>query len=163
MLFYISLIYSILLFFSFHFFPLLLITTVMTMFMLSFIFHFFVIVCDLFKWKPICACFFIFCLYLYCCWRSNYQENWHSIINQFNHTWISIGICHGLFCVQWSEVRGSSFILLILLQFLNHYCLNFLYIIEVQILAYLLWTKILLTLQVIQNCTKQKSYRINVH
>jgi hypothetical protein len=38
--------------------------------MLSFIF---VVVCGLFEWKQICAGFQIVCLYLYYCWRSNYQ------------------------------------------------------------------------------------------
>jgi hypothetical protein len=40
-------------------------------FMLSFIF---VIVCGLFKWKQICAGYFIILLYLSCCSRTNYQE-----------------------------------------------------------------------------------------
>ena len=35
----------------------------------------FVIVCGLFEWKQICAgFFFIVCVYMYCRWRSSYQE-----------------------------------------------------------------------------------------
>jgi hypothetical protein len=34
----------------------------------------FVIKCGLFERKQICACFFIVCLYMYCHWRSSYQE-----------------------------------------------------------------------------------------
>jgi hypothetical protein len=64
-----------------------------------------VIVCGLLEWKQICTCFFIGSLYyLYCRWRSNYQDGecWDPI-NLFNpatflclsqvRDWISIGIC----------------------------------------------------------------------
>ena len=43
----------------------------MSMRMLSFIY---VIVCGLFEWNQIFQVFFIICLYMYCYWRSNYQE-----------------------------------------------------------------------------------------
>jgi len=53
--------------------------------------------------------FSIGCLYLFCRWRSNYQDP----INQFNSaTFLCLSlvrmlntICRGLFCVQWFEVR----------------------------------------------------------
>ena len=35
---------------------------------------FFMIVCGLFEWKRICVGCFIVCLYMYCRWRSSYQE-----------------------------------------------------------------------------------------
>ena len=48
---------------------------VVSMFMLSFIF---LIACGFVGWKGICTIFFIVCLYLFCCWKSNYQgrEDW---------------------------------------------------------------------------------------
>jgi len=60
--------------------------------------------------------FIVFCLYLYCLWRSKYEGDDCESINQFNpakfvylsqdRNLISIVI----FCVQWFEVRaGHSF------------------------------------------------------
>ena len=58
----------------------------LSMFMLSFIdpafelsmfmlLSIFVIVCDLFEWKCICAGFFIACLYMYCRWSKIFEGN----------------------------------------------------------------------------------------
>jgi len=58
-------------------------------------------------------------LHLYWCWRFNYKrQDWNPMaINHFNPAtfvclsqaivWISIGICHGLVCVQWDIRRGN--------------------------------------------------------
>ena len=60
---------------------------------------------------------FISVLLLHLIWRSNYQEGKGCyLVNQFNpatflclsqaRTWIAKVRCHGLFYVQWFEVRG---------------------------------------------------------
>jgi len=60
--------------------------------------------------------FFIVCIYLYCCWKFNYQEGRVGIpltsltpqlfvcLSQ-TRTWISNVICSDLFYVQWVEER----------------------------------------------------------
>ena len=76
---------------------------------------------------------FIFCLYLYCRWRSNYTRG--DSINRLNHvtrlcpseawTWISSKKYRGLF--QWFDMRvRSSFCWYG--RFVDHHCLNFLFI-----------------------------------
>jgi hypothetical protein len=53
----------------------------------------FVMAYQLFKWRwNLCRCIFIVCLYLYFCWRSNYQEEMLGSINLLNPTtllWLS--------------------------------------------------------------------------
>jgi hypothetical protein len=37
--------------------------------------------------------------------------NWATFLCMFKaRTWISIGICHSLYCVEWSEARGNCFV-----------------------------------------------------
>jgi len=71
-------------------------------------------------WVEVNCTFVIICLYLYCHWRSSYQEEegWEPI-NQFNpatfaclslvRTWISniIHVCLGLFYLQCVEIRDD--------------------------------------------------------
>ena len=63
--------------------------------------------------------FIFICLYMYCRWRSSYQEGRVGIpftgltlphylpVQRQDGTWISNVICFGLFCAQWFKVRGD--------------------------------------------------------
>jgi hypothetical protein len=88
---------------------------VLSMFMFSFVF---VIADCLFDWMAVSSVFFIINLYLYCRWRTNYQEEqgWDPM-NQFKtvtflclsrtRTWISNVIYRGLFYFQWFVMRDD--------------------------------------------------------
>jgi hypothetical protein len=88
---------------------------VLSMFMFSFVF---VIADCLFDWMAVSSFFFIINLYLYCRWRTNYQEEqgWDPM-NQFKtvtfvclsrtRKWISNVICRGLFYFQWFVMRDD--------------------------------------------------------
>ena len=90
--------------------------------MLSFMFR---MVCGLFGWKRICACFFIVCLYMYCRWRS--QEKVGKPLNGLTHhifepvssqNLVSNVICCVFLCsMVWGEMW--LFILLILVELLT--------------------------------------------
>ena len=75
---------------------------VLFMCMLSFIF---LIVCGHFERKRICAGFLSFCLYMYCSWRSSYQEGMVGIssIPPYFCAWIYLMCFH----VQWFKVIGG--------------------------------------------------------
>ena len=68
--------------------------------------------------------FFIVCIYIYtkmyCCLRSSYQEG---SLSQAR-TWISNVICHGLFCVQWVQLRWEAIVDNGGID--DYHCLNFL-------------------------------------
>jgi hypothetical protein len=96
--------------------------SVLSMFMLSLIF---VIACGICDWKRICVNFLFVrlfvCLFVYICIViedpgisdiRNVKDYWISLIDlmpphcfpcQNPETWISIGICHLSFCIQWFE------------------------------------------------------------
>ena len=57
------------------------------------------------NWEQLAKGFFIVCLYIYCSWKSSYQEGRVGIpLTGLNlsqaRTWISNVICRSLFCVQ---------------------------------------------------------------
>ena len=84
--------------------------------------------------KRICAGFLSFvytCIYtkMYCCLRSSYQEGRVGISTTFfslsqARTWISNVICHGLFCVQWVQLRWEVIVDNGGID--DYHCLNFL-------------------------------------
>jgi hypothetical protein len=104
------------------------------MFMLSSIF---VIVCGLFEWN-LCR-FFIIYLYMYCHWRSSYQEGWDPI-NLFKPHHISVPVSiqdlnfqrHISWCLfilgdKWVLIRGDR-TRCWFSGIIDHHCLNFLLI-----------------------------------
>ena len=97
--------------------------------MLSFIF---VIVCDLFEWKRIRACFISL---VYICIALEIQfpkvEGWVPIIRFNPDTWISNVICRGLFCVQWVQLRLKMMVGFVYIsEIVDRNYLNFLVLIK---------------------------------
>ena len=83
--------------------------------------------------------FFVVCFDMNCHWRSSYQEGGWYPMNWFipaillclsqAMTWISKGICLGVFCVQWVQLRWDVIIRFVDIDgIVNHYCLYFLFI-----------------------------------
>jgi hypothetical protein len=111
---------------------------ILSMFMLSFIF---VIVCDLFEWKQICAGFISL---VYICIVLEIQfprvEGWVPII-RFNtdtclcltqgRTWIFNVLCRGLSCVQWIQSRLKMMVHFVYIsEIVDRNYLNFLFLIK---------------------------------
>ena len=98
--------------------------------------------------KSVHGFFLSFLLYLYCCWEIKLSRGGGlGPIKMLNPTtllylslervWIFNVTCHGLFHVQWFEVRGDcTFVCFVDIGgIVDHHCLNFLFIMQG-----LLWT-----------------------
>jgi hypothetical protein len=129
--------------------------------------------------KRICAGFLSFvytCIYtkMYCCLRSSYQEGRVGISTTFfslsqARTWISNVICHGLFCVQWVQLRWEVIVDNGGID--DYHCLNFLcttesmflFILKVVPIRYFQLSQSLLTATVKESWVGMKNWVFCTH
>ena len=68
--------------------------------------------------------------YLWKCWPLNCLNPVTYLCLSKTRTWISNVICHGLFCVQWVQLRWEVTVHFVDIgEIIDHHCLNFLFII----------------------------------